>query len=98
MLLTIVVNTFSFLLHELKFDIMPVVLNMILNSLIRAGFHGSVMVSDGSLSVFMAQPFDLLFLTLTILSVKVFFCGTTGSEGGRGARLSWGKISSRMLC
>lgn len=72
-LLAICIGIISFLLRKLGFSVVPIILGVVLGELVETNFRNSMIMSDGSLSIFVTRPFSLLFLLLALLSIGSFF-------------------------
>ena len=72
-LLAVIIGAFSFLLRKLGFSVVPIILGVVLGDLVETNFRNSMVMSDGSLSIFFTRPFSVLFLALAALSIGMFF-------------------------
>ena len=72
-LLAVCIGVVSFLLRKLGFSVVPIILGVVLGDLVETNFRNSMILSGGSLSIFVTRPFSLLFLLLALLSIGSFF-------------------------
>jgi putative tricarboxylic transport membrane protein len=72
-LLAACIGVVSFLLRKLGFSVVPIILGVVLGELVETNFRNSMILSGGSLSIFVTRPFSLLFLSLAFLSIGSFF-------------------------
>ena len=72
-LLAACIGVASFLLRKLGFSVVPIILGVVLGDLVETNFRNSMILSGGSLSIFVTRPFSLLFLLLALVSIGSFF-------------------------
>ena len=68
-LVAVVIGIISYTLRKLDFPIVPIILGVVLGQLTELNFRRSMVMSDGSYSIFFTRPFSLIFLALAILSI-----------------------------
>lgn len=59
----------GYFLNKTEFSMSAIVIGIILGSMAEANFRGALMMSDGSLSVFVTRPICAIFLLLAIISL-----------------------------
>lgn len=72
-LLAVCIGVGSFLLRKLGFSVVPIILGVVLGDLVETNFRNSMIMSGGSLSIFLSRPFSLLFMMLAAFSIGSFF-------------------------
>ena len=72
-LLAACIGVASFLLRKLGFSVVPIILGVVLGDLVETNLRNSMILSGGSLSIFVTRPFSLLFLLLALVSIGSFF-------------------------
>lgn len=63
----------SYILRKLDFSLVPVLLGIVLGPLAETNFRRSMVLSGGSFTIFFKKPIALAFLTLSVVSVLLFF-------------------------
>ncbi len=61
-----VFGLFGFLAKKLGFEIVPLIMALVLGSFIEGTFRQSMIISDGSLGVFIAQPISAFFIIIAL--------------------------------
>jgi putative tricarboxylic transport membrane protein len=62
----------AYYLRRLDFQLVPILLGIVLGPLAEMNFRRALMLSDGSLSIFVTRPISLAFLLVAFASVVVF--------------------------
>lgn len=62
----------SYYLRRMDFQLVPILLGIVLGPLAENNFRRALLLSDGSLSIFVTRPISLLFLVIAVVSVSVF--------------------------
>ena len=62
----------SYFLRRMDFQLVPILLGIVLGPLAENNFRRAMLLSDGSLSIFVTRPISLLFLVIAVVSVSVF--------------------------
>jgi len=68
----IVFGILAYILRRLDFQLVPILLGIVLGPLAETNFRRSLVMSEGSLSIFVTRPISLAFLLLALGSVLVF--------------------------
>lgn len=68
----IVFGILAYILRRLDFQLVPILLGIVLGPLAETNFRRSLVMSDGSLDIFVTRPISLAFLLLALGSVLVF--------------------------
>ena len=66
-------RSMDFYVEKLGFSVVPIILGVVLGDLVETNFRNSMILSGGSLSIFVTRPFSLLFLLLALVSIGSFF-------------------------
>lgn len=69
----LIFGVISYFLRRMDFQLVPVLLGIVLGPLAETNFRRSLVMSDGSLSIFVTRPISLVFLVIAVLSVVMFF-------------------------
>ncbi len=69
----IIFGIFAWFLRRMDFQLAPVLLGIVLGPLAELNYRRSLVMSDGSLGIFVTRPISLVFLTISVLSFVVFF-------------------------
>jgi putative tricarboxylic transport membrane protein len=59
----------GYFINKMEFSMSSVVIGIILGSMAEANFRGSLMMSDGSLSIFVTHPICAVFLVIALISL-----------------------------
>lgn len=62
----------AYYLRRLDFQLVPILLGIVLGPLAEMNFRRALMISDGSLSIFVTRPISLAFLLIAAGSIVVF--------------------------
>ena len=65
----LVFGVFGYILDKMQYSPAPIVLGIILGNMIDENFRRSLIVSDGSLSVFVTRPISLVFLVIIAITI-----------------------------
>lgn len=65
----LVFGVLGYILDKMKYSPAPIVLGIILGNMIDENFRRALVVSDGSLSIFVTRPISLLFLAIIVLVI-----------------------------
>ena len=71
--LALIFGIIGYILRKYDFPVAPIVLAMVLGKMIEISFRRSLILSEGSLSIFVLRPIPLAMFLLTILSVGFQF-------------------------
>lgn len=66
MFIALLFGAISYLLRKLDYPMPPLLLGMVLGSTIEANFRRAMIISQGSLSIFVTRPISLAFLFLSV--------------------------------
>jgi putative tricarboxylic transport membrane protein len=69
LVLLVVFGVLGYLLRRLDIPAAPIILGMVLGDLMEQAMRQSLMISDGSLAIFVTRPFSLFFLILAVVSI-----------------------------
>ena len=69
LLVMMIFGVLGYLMQKYKFPVSPIVLALILGPMAESEFRRSLLLSQGSYSIFYTRPICLVILTLTIASV-----------------------------
>lgn len=64
----------SYFLRRMDFQLVPILLGIVLGPLAEDNFRRAIVLSDGSLSIFVTRPISLLFLVIAVGSIVLFAC------------------------
>jgi putative tricarboxylic transport membrane protein len=67
--LLLVFGIIGYLLRRLDIPASPIILGMVLGDLMEQALRQSLLISDGSLAIFVTRPFSLFFLFLAVVSI-----------------------------
>ena len=56
----------------MDFQLVPILLGIVLGPLAEKNFRRALLLSDGSLSIFVTRPISLLFLLIAVGSIAIF--------------------------
>ena len=77
----------AYYLRRLNFQLVPILLGIVLGPLAEMNFRRALMLSDGSLSIFVTRPISLAFLLVAFASVVVFTIkGSAEKKANRSSR------------
>lgn len=62
----------SYFLRRMDFQLVPILLGIVLGPLAEDNFRRAIVLSDGSLSIFVTRPISLLFLVIAVGSIVLF--------------------------
>ena len=62
----------AYFLRRMDFQLVPVLLGIVLGPLAEDNFRRAMLLSDGSLSIFVTRPISLLFLAVAVGSLALF--------------------------
>jgi len=62
----------AYLLRRLDFQLVPILLGIVLGPLAETNFRRALILSDGSLSIFVTRPISLFFLVIAVGSLVLF--------------------------
>lgn len=65
----LVFGVFGYILDKMQYSPAPIVLGIILGNMIDENFRRSLIVSDGSLSIFVTRPISLVFLAIIVITI-----------------------------
>ena len=65
----LVFGVVGYILDKMQYSPAPIVLGIILGNMIDENFRRSLIVSDGSLSIFVTRPISLLFLAIIVFII-----------------------------
>ena len=65
----LVFGVFGYILDKMQYSPAPIVLGIILGNMIDENFRRSLIVSDGSLSIFVTRPISLVFLVIIAITI-----------------------------
>ncbi|MGE4549417.1 MAG: tripartite tricarboxylate transporter permease, partial [Intestinibacillus sp.] len=83
-LVAVCVGVISYVLRKLDFPIVPIILGVVLGQLTELNFRRSLVMSDGSFSIFVTRPFSLLFVALAVFSIVwAIVKSAKNPEGGK---------------
>ncbi|GKX29690.1 C4-dicarboxylate ABC transporter permease [Vallitalea longa] len=66
---SIVFSIIAYIMSKFEYSTIPVLLGLVLGSLTEKNFRRSLLISNGSLKIFITRPFSIVFLILIILVV-----------------------------
>ena len=69
LVLLVIFGILGYLLRRLDIPAAPIILGMVLGDLMEQAMRQSLMISDGSLAIFVTRPFALFFLMLAVISI-----------------------------
>ena len=62
----------SYFLRRMDFQLVPILLGIVLGPLAEDNFRRALLLSDGSLSIFVTRPISLAFLLIAVGSIALF--------------------------
>lgn len=68
----IIVGILAYFLRRMDFQLVPVLLGIVLGPLMEMNFRRALILSDGSLSIFITRPISLGFLLIALTSIFLF--------------------------
>lgn len=88
-IICLVFGVLGYALDKMQYSPAPIVLGIILGNMIDENFRRALIVSDGSLSIFVQRPIALLFLVIIVfmilkMVIKPKKLGEDGTEAGEG--------------
>ena len=83
--ISIVFAIIAYLMSKLDFPTIPILLGLVLGGLTEKNFRRTLMISDGSLSVFFTRPFSIVFILLIIAVVAMIV--KTNIKNAKAAKL-----------
>lgn len=66
------VGIVAYFLRRMDFQLVPILLGIVLGPLAETNFRRALILSDGSLSIFVTRPISLAFLLIAVISIAVF--------------------------
>ena len=72
MYIIIIFGIISYFLRRMDFQLVPILLGIVLGPLAEANFRRALILSDGSLMIFITRPISLAFLLIAAGSIIVF--------------------------
>jgi putative tricarboxylic transport membrane protein len=73
---TLVFAAIAYILSKLNFSAIPVLLGLVLGPITEENFRRSLILSDGSWSIFVQSPISIFFLTLIVLALIIIIRGS----------------------
>ena len=70
----------AYFLRRMNFQLVPVLLGIVLGPLAETNFRRALILSDGSLSIFVTRPISLAFLLVAFGSIIIFTVKSFGSK------------------
>lgn len=70
----LVFGVLGYILDKMQYSPAPIVLGIILGNMIDENFRRSLIVSDGSLSIFVTRPISLFFLLVIAITILRIIC------------------------
>ena len=67
--LALIFGVIGYILRKFDFPVAPIVLAMVLGKMIEISFRRSLILSEGSLSIFVTKPIPLIMFLMTVVSV-----------------------------
>lgn len=83
---SIVFGIIAYIMSKLEYSTIPVLLGLVLGSLTEKNFRRSLMISDGSLKIFLTRPFSIVFLILIVCVVVLIV--RTNAKKAKEAKLN----------
>lgn len=83
--ISIVFAIIAYFMSKLDFPTIPILLGLVLGGLTEKNFRRTLMISDGSLSVFFTRPFSIVFILLIIAVVAMIV--KTNIKNAKAAKL-----------
>lgn len=68
----VIFGILSYILRRLDFQLVPILLGIVLGPLAETNFRRALILSDGSLDIFVTRPISLVFLVIAFLSIFIF--------------------------
>lgn len=65
----LVFGVLGYILDKMEYSPAPIVLGIILGNMIDENFRRALIVSDGSLSIFVTRPISLIFLVIIVITI-----------------------------
>lgn len=63
----------AYFLRRMNFQLVPILLGIVLGPLAEMNFRRALVMSDGSLSIFLTRPISAVFIGIAVLSFVMFF-------------------------
>ncbi len=79
-MIIIVFGILAYFLRRMDFQLVPILLGIVLGPLAEINFRRALILSDGSLHIFVQRPISLAFLLIALVSVLVFVVRGLRSE------------------
>jgi len=67
--LALIFGVIGYILRKFDFPVAPIVLAMVLGKMIEISFRRSLILSEGSLSIFVTKPIPLIMFLMTVVSI-----------------------------
>lgn len=67
--ISIVFGILAYILVKLRFSTIPILLGLVLGSLTESNLRRSLIISQGSISIFFTRPMSLIFLVLVLIAI-----------------------------
>lgn len=68
----IVFGILAYFLRKMDFQLVPILLGVVLGPLAEVNFRRALVLSDGTMKIFVQRPISLAFLVIAVLSVSIF--------------------------
>jgi putative tricarboxylic transport membrane protein len=72
LIMAVPIAIFGYFINKLGFSVVPLMLGLILGPIVEQNFTRSMIMSEGSLSIFVTRPISIAFLVITVIFVYIF--------------------------
>ena len=85
-MIILVFGILAYFLRRMDFQLVPILLGIVLGPLAEVNFRRALVLSDGSMDIFIKRPISLAFILIAVISISVFMfkelrSGKTKEEG-----------------
>ncbi|MBS5164696.1 MAG: tripartite tricarboxylate transporter permease [Butyricicoccus sp.] len=79
-----IVGILAYFLRRMDFQLVPILLGIVLGPLAETNFRRALVLSDGSLSIFVTRPISLAFLLIAVATIVLFAWKTARAKKASG--------------
>ena len=71
-MIILVFGILAYFLRRMDFQLVPILLGIVLGPLAEVNFRRALVLSDGSMDIFIKRPISLTFILIAVISISVF--------------------------
>ena len=71
-MIILVFGILAYFLRRMDFQLVPILLGIVLGPLAEVNFRRALVLSDGSMDIFIKRPISLAFILIAVISISVF--------------------------